>query len=75
LEDILSLDDEVLNDVYQYSTPPYRRLPPLIWVRVRADLKDYLTERGAEGTTVLQWYHREFREVAEQRYLGKTDIK
>jgi hypothetical protein len=29
VEDILSCDDEVLNDVYQWWTPPVRRLPPL----------------------------------------------
>ncbi|XP_064630208.1 NACHT domain- and WD repeat-containing protein 1-like isoform X2 [Lineus longissimus] len=75
LEDILSLDDDVLNDIYQYSAPPYRRLPPLIWVRVHADLKEYLTERGADGATVQQWYHREFGEVAEERYLRKKEIR
>lgn len=38
LEDILSLDDDVLNDVYQYWTPPVRRLPPLLWIRIRSDI-------------------------------------
>ena len=49
LEDLLSLDDEVLNDVYQYWTPPIRRLPPLLWIRIRSDIGDYLIERGADG--------------------------
>ena len=42
LEDILSCDEEVLNDVYQYWEPPVRRLPPLLLVRVKADLEQYL---------------------------------
>lgn len=42
LEDLLSLDDDVLNDVYQFWTPPIRRLPPLLLVRVKNDLKQYL---------------------------------
>ena len=45
LEDILSLSDEVLNDVYQWWLPPIRRLPPLIWVRVKNELQEYLVER------------------------------
>ncbi|KAK3736404.1 hypothetical protein QZH41_017906 [Actinostola sp. cb2023] len=69
LEDLLSLDDEVLNDVYQYWTPPLRRLPPLLWIRIRSDIKDYLIDRGADGTRVIYWYHRQFIEVAKERYL------
>lgn len=42
LEDILSCDDDVLNDVYMYWTPPMRRLPPLLLVRVRTDINQYL---------------------------------
>ena len=45
MEDMLSLDDDVLNDVYVYWTPPIRRLPPLLWVRVRNDLDEYLVDR------------------------------
>ena len=42
LEDIMSCDDEVLNDVYMYWEPPVRRLPPLLFVRLKADLSQYL---------------------------------
>ena len=70
LEDLLSLDDEVLNDVYQYWTPPVRRLPPLLWIRIRAEIGDYLTDRGADGTRVMSWYHRQFIEVAREQYLS-----
>ena len=69
LEDLLSLDDEVLNDVYQYWTPPIRRLPPLLWIRIRSDIGDYLIERGADGTQVVFWYHRQFIKAAQARYL------
>ena len=72
LEDILSLDDMVLNDVYQYWTPPIRRLPPLLWIRIRSDIGDYLIDRGADGARVIYWYHRQFIEVSQERYLGST---
>lgn len=76
LEDLLSLDDEVLNDVYQYWTPPVRRLPPLLWIRIRSDIGDYLIDRGADGARVVYWYHRQFIEVTTNRYLEqkKKDI-
>ena len=42
LEDILSCDDEVLGDVYRFWTPPIRRLPPLLLVRMKRDLGQYV---------------------------------
>ncbi|XP_078369383.1 uncharacterized protein LOC144653297 [Oculina patagonica] len=75
LEDLLSLDDEVLNDVYQYWTPPVRRLPPLLWIRIRSDIGDYLIERGADGTQVVFWFHRQFIEAARERYLTDEQKK
>ena len=74
LEDLLSLDDDVLNDVYQYWTPPVRRLPPLIWLRARSDLGDYLVERGSDGARVSFWYHRQFIEVSRERYLQQQKL-
>ena len=35
IEDFISLDDKVLDDIYQYHLPPTRRIPPLLWTRVR----------------------------------------
>ncbi|XP_061179023.1 NACHT and WD repeat domain-containing protein 2-like [Saccostrea echinata] len=77
LEDILSCDDDVLNDVYMYWTPPVRRLPPLLLVRLKASLEDkhYLVERGVDGLLVMYWYHRQFSEAAYDRYCGDTDIR
>ena len=45
IEDILSLNDIVLNDIYQFWVPPERRLPPLLWVRVKNDIEEYLVHR------------------------------
>ncbi|XP_078381360.1 uncharacterized protein LOC144664106 [Oculina patagonica] len=76
LEDILSCDDEVLNDVYEWWVPPVRRLPPLLWVRIQTDLGTYLVERGLKGgTPVLSWYHRQFREAAEERFVSDPEVR
>ncbi|KAK6174034.1 hypothetical protein SNE40_017384 [Patella caerulea] len=75
LEDILSCDDDVLNDVYMYWTPPIRRLPPLLLVRIKAELGQYFVDRGADGVRVFYWYHRQFIEAATDRYCSDINIK
>ncbi|XP_048576749.1 NACHT and WD repeat domain-containing protein 2 isoform X2 [Nematostella vectensis] len=74
LEDILSCDEEVLDEVFQYWTPPVRRIPPLLWARIRAELNSYVVERGTDGARVVTWYHRQFHEVATKRYLTSDDM-
>ncbi|XP_070534262.1 NACHT and WD repeat domain-containing protein 2-like [Ptychodera flava] len=74
LEDILSLDDDVLQEVYAYWLPPTRRIPPLLWTRIRAEINDYLVEREAEGARVIYWYHRQFIEAARERYLNDDHL-
>ena len=61
---------KVLNDVYQYHRPPVRRLPPLLWTRVKSRLCDYITERDSGGVNVICWYHKQFVEAAEERLVG-----
>nr|XP_014340454.1 PREDICTED: NACHT domain- and WD repeat-containing protein 1 isoform X3 [Latimeria chalumnae] len=76
LKDVLSLDDEVLGDIYQYWPPPSSdviHLPPLLWTRLRYDLGDYLVERQADGFTVLGLYHRQFIEAVQECYLSEED--
>ncbi|KAL8615116.1 hypothetical protein ACOMHN_054485 [Nucella lapillus] len=74
LEDLLSLDDKVLNDVYQYHLPPVRRIPPLLWTRIRTDLPKYLSEREAGGVNVIGWYHRQFIDAARERYFRNLNF-
>lgn len=76
LEDLLSLDDEVLNDVFQYHLPPTRRLPPLLWSRVRAELPSgLLAEAEADGARVLRWHHRQVRAACERRYFRNLNFR
>ncbi|XP_032238906.2 NACHT domain- and WD repeat-containing protein 1 [Nematostella vectensis] len=74
LDDLLSLDDTVLDDIYQFWTPPIRRMIPLLWFRLHADVQDYLIERGADGIPVVYWYHRQFIETAVERYLKEDEV-
>ncbi len=60
VEDLISIDETVLNDIYQYHLPPIRRIPPLLWIRIKSDISAYLSEREADGVSVVFWYHRQF---------------
>jgi len=53
-----------------YWVPPFRRIPPLLWIRVRHELGFYLVERGTDGVAAYSWYHRQFWEAAQRRYLS-----
>ena len=68
-EDLISLDDKVLDDIYQYHLPPVRRIPPLLFTRVRSDLPGYLSDSEADGVRVINWYHRQFKDAANDRYF------
>ena len=58
---VVYADDQVLDDIYQYHLPPTRRVPPLLWTRLRGDLPGYLADSEADGVIVINWYHRQFR--------------
>ncbi|CAF5208282.1 unnamed protein product, partial [Rotaria magnacalcarata] len=71
LEDVLSLDDDVLKSVFQHYIPPIRRIPGILWTRIRNDLEEYITEKEADDSSVVYWYHRRFIEVVNSEYLSK----
>lgn len=76
LLDILALDEEVLDSVFQWWTPPTRRLPPLCWTRLETDLGHMLQRRGADGSVpVWCWFHRQCIEVARKLFLNKEQAK
>ena len=75
IEDFISLDDKVLDDIYQYHLPPTRRIPPLLWTRVRSDLPGYLADCEADGVCIINWYHKQFKIAARERYfVTKEDV-
>lgn len=73
LEDLLSLDDDVLTYVFQIHVPPLRRIPALLWVRIRHDISQYLVEKEVDEVRSFFWYHRQFFETAEKRYLSNAE--
>ncbi|ELU03858.1 hypothetical protein CAPTEDRAFT_131592, partial [Capitella teleta] len=79
MEDVLSLDDEVLQNVYIYHLPPnplFIRLPQLLWQRLRYDLVQYMVQRRVHNSDVNTWQHRQFRDAVLKRYVtsGKQNL-
>ena len=50
LEHLMSLDDELLNHVYRFWKLPLRRVPPLLWTRIRSEVS---SEDPCSGTSFL----------------------
>ncbi|UJR34569.1 hypothetical protein I4U23_027345 [Adineta vaga] len=75
LEDVLSLDDEVLQSIFQHYIPPVKRLPGILWTRIRNDLDEYLTEKEVDDISVIYWYHRRFIEIAMKEYVSTLTEK
>ncbi|XP_031731172.1 NACHT domain- and WD repeat-containing protein 1 [Anarrhichthys ocellatus] len=72
LRDIMSLDDDIISEVYRYSLPPSPsliRLPPLLWARLRRDLEDQLEERWTGGVAAIAFSNRHLCEAISARYL------
>lgn len=49
---------------------PKLQLPVILWSRLYFDLERYLTERSADGASLMSFYHRQLREVVEQTFLA-----
>ena len=53
IEDILSIDDEVLYDIFEFHSPPVRKLPSALWTRIKHDLQAYIVEKEVDDTRVV----------------------
>lgn len=72
---VLSSDEEVKSAFVRRSpkSPEADALPVVVWSRLHFDLEPYLTERSADNTSLLSFYHRQLGAVAAQKYLGGAD--
>mmetsp|Transcript_33348 Transcript_33348/g.65546 ORF Transcript_33348/g.65546 Transcript_33348/m.65546 type:complete len:2264 (+) Transcript_33348:3350-10141(+) len=78
LEDILSLDDQVLAEFYSQDAkdlPATVRIPSYAWIQLREALKDYIVETTAQGVSVFSWLHKQFPEVVQSMWLRDPKIR
>lgn len=75
--DLLSADLSVMEDFHSHSQTEYlkpvekrlKKLPPLLWSRLFADLEPYLLYRNADGTIVIDFYHRQLRDAVVTNFV------
>ena len=68
----LQKDSQQLRE-FLHSKSSSLSLPVIIWSRLYFDLKPYLIERSADGTSLYAFFHRQFREMAAREYLSRND--
>ena len=73
IQDLLSLDDAVLDDIFAHTKPTLRRIPPLCWLRLKRDMENYVIQTLTDDTVTLRWFHYQFYEAATERYLNQRD--
>ena len=55
LEDILSIDDEVLDTIFVHNHPPLRRFQIGLFSRLKYELKEYITDKTTDDQYVIAW--------------------
>lgn len=50
------------------KSPETQSVPPVVWLRLYSDLSPYLLERSSDNSTLLNFYHRQLKEIIEQDY-------
>ena len=71
LEDCLSINDVVLNEIYDHHDPPIPNaihVPSLLCQSFLDSIKDYLTRKRIHDKHVVSFYHRKFSQLAGERY-------
>lgn len=64
MQDLISLDDDILHTIFQYSQLPTKRLPLHTWLRLKQALDGLITEKDHKCTC---WYYRQIQSVCYDR--------
>lgn len=73
LEEILSLDDLVMDDIMATYKLPRRLLPTLLLTRLQEDLEDLIIDCRTDNVKTIRWSHSVIAEAAAERYLSQKD--
>ena len=67
--DLLSMDDEALDDIYRQKLPCVLRFPRLVWAFICEELHELITEREMDGVRLWTWRHEIISSVTKMRYI------
>ena len=74
MEDILSLDDKVLNSIYEDQIPEVRRVPAVLVMKIKKEIIALLECIEADGSYLFRWSHRQLREATVRRYFSASRL-
>ena len=75
MQEVLTLDDEVLENVFGMQLPSTLQFPITLWLRIKQRMRSYLTIKNVDDTQVNCWYHNRFYEVGRKVYVNGMDFK
>jgi WD40 repeat protein len=70
MRDLLSCNEDVMREVFQYNCSP--DFPMHVWLRLKHALKGFIVEKESQ---CIQWYNRQLRETATERYKDTKLIR
>jgi hypothetical protein len=59
-------EQERTHEVQREALRSVEHLPIVVWSRLALDLEPYLVERGADGSVLLNFYHRQFGKTVDR---------
>ena len=59
----MSLDDKVLNKIYEDQIPEIRRVPAILIMKVKKEISAFLENIEADGAHVFRYFKHFIREV------------
>ena len=75
---VMATDETVRNEFQanertQRKWDHEKKLPPVLWSRLYFDLHPYLGLAKIDGALLMRWFHREFSEVLQEKYLASAE--
>ncbi|XP_033625885.1 NACHT and WD repeat domain-containing protein 2-like isoform X1 [Asterias rubens] len=75
MNDLLSCDDAVLDEVYSRKRPVLRRAPTYLWVAICQELAPFLLERVVDDRYLRTWANVCLKELAVKRYVLSSQTR
>ncbi|XP_064629347.1 NACHT and WD repeat domain-containing protein 2-like [Lineus longissimus] len=69
LEDVLSLDDDLLNMTHQHRLPVVRRIQQSVLASIYDDAALLFMTKHVDSTHIVCWSHAAYGQIARERYL------
>ncbi|ESP05331.1 hypothetical protein LOTGIDRAFT_96949, partial [Lottia gigantea] len=75
INDILSLEESVLNEIYTEYQPPLRRVTPAHWLYLKESLEGFICSFDSDGVQVNMLKHDGLIQIITDRYLRRDKSK